>query len=86
MFTAVVVTGMVVGVVSLSALLVQTSFRVDTLQQRIVTLTDGHGVLVQQVAELSSPARVQAWARRKGMVVPDWPVVLRVPPTPEAGA
>jgi len=85
-FTAVAVTGMVVGLVSLSAMLVQTSFRVGTLQQQIVTLTDAHEVLAQQVAELSSPPRVQAWARRKGMVVPERVVVLRVPPTPGAGA
>jgi cell division protein FtsL len=76
--TSVVVTAMVVGVVSLSALAVQTSFRADALRAQIDELADRQQVLTEQVAALSSPARVASWARREGMQVPDHVVVLRV--------
>jgi cell division protein FtsL len=76
--TSVVVTAMVVGVVSLSALAVQASFRADALRAHIDELADRQQVLTEQVASLSSPARIAAWARRGGMQVPDHVVVLRV--------
>ncbi len=76
--TAVVVTALVVGVVSLSALVVQSSFAADDLRSRIGDLAEHQQVLTEQVASLSSPARVAVWARRHGMVVPDDVVVLRV--------
>lgn len=76
--TSVVVTAMVVGVVSLSALAVQASFRADALRDRIDELADRQQVLTEQVAALSSPARIASWARRDGMQVPDHVVVLRV--------
>jgi cell division protein FtsL len=84
-FAAVVVTGMVVGVVSMSALLVQSSFRLDAVQQRIASLRDEQEVLTEQVAAASSPERIQAWARQEGMVMPDSAVVLRVPPVTASG-
>lgn len=77
---AVVVGGMVVGIVSVSALLVQGSFRVDELNGRISALQEEREVLTEDVAELSSPTRVQVWARQAGLVMPENVVVLRVPP------
>lgn len=85
-FTAIVVTAMVVGIVSLSALVVQASFRVDSLQSRIAQLTDQQRVLHEQVAAESSPARIQTWARQEGLVMPGDVVVLRVPGTQGSGA
>jgi cell division protein FtsL len=80
--TAIVVTAMVVGVVSLSVLVVQSSFRADDLRAHIRELADRQQVLTEQVASLSSPARVASWARRDGMVIPDNVVVLRVQDPP----
>jgi cell division protein FtsL len=71
---------MVVGIVSVSALLVQGSFRVDELNGRISALQEEREVLTEDVAELSSPTRVQVWARQAGLVMPENVVVLRVPP------
>ena len=84
--TAVVVTAMVVAIVSLSALVVQASFQVDALQSQIAQLTDQPRVLHEQVAAESSPARIQEWARKEGLVMPGDVVVLRVPATGGSGA
>jgi cell division protein FtsL len=77
---------MVVGIVSVSALLVQGGFRIDDLRDRIGALAEQQEVLTKEVAEQSSPARVQAWARRAGLVMPESVVVLRVQPTSEGAA
>jgi cell division protein FtsL len=84
--TAVVVTVLVVGVVSISALLVKASFQAEALEVRIGELRDGHEVLAREVAVLSSPSRVQAWARMHGLDRPDQtPIILRLPPEGEPG-
>jgi cell division protein FtsL len=85
-FSAVVVSAMVVAIVSLSALVVQASFRVDSLTSQIAQLTDQQRVLHEQVAAESSPARIQAWAHQQGMVMPSDVVVLRVPAAQGSGA
>jgi cell division protein FtsL len=87
-FTALVVTGMVVGIVSVSALLVQASFRVDAVRERMAALAVEQEILTMEVAELSSPGRVQRWARGEGMVMPENVVILRVAATspPEAAS
>ncbi|MGZ4149440.1 MAG: hypothetical protein ACXVQJ_05330 [Actinomycetota bacterium] len=79
-------TAMVVAIVSLSALVVQASFRVDSLTSQIAQLTDQQRVLHEQVAAESSPARIQAWAHEQGMVMPGNVVVLRVPAAQGSGA
>jgi cell division protein FtsL len=76
-----VITASVVGIVSVSALLVQTSFHVDETGGRITSLLAERDTLREQAAELSSPSRVRAWAVLQGMVVPDRVVILRVPAT-----
>jgi len=80
-FSAVLVTAMVVGVASISALLVRSSFEVDRLGRSIAGLEREHEELTRTVAEVSSPSRVQAWAHRHGMVMPAEVVVLTVPGT-----
>ena len=77
--TAVVVTGMVVGLASLSAMLVQTTFRVEELEGTIATQRDAHETLTEEVASRSSPSRIAAWALGRGMVMPDDVVVVQVP-------
>jgi cell division protein FtsL len=76
--TSVVVTGMVVGVASLSALLVQTTFRVEELEATIAAARDTHETLTEQVASRSSPSRIAAWALGRGMVMPEDVVVIQV--------
>ena len=78
--TALLVTGMVVGVVSMSALQVGTSLKADALRAQMSTLSDQQGELRREVATLSAPSRVMTWARAKGMVMPENVVILRVPP------
>jgi cell division protein FtsL len=80
-----VITTSVVGIVSVSALLVQTSFRVDDTGGRIASLLAERDTLREKAAELSSPSRVRAWAGLQGMVVPDRVVILRVPATDGGG-
>ncbi len=80
-----IVTALVVGIVSISALLVRTSFQEDELRSRLVALADEREGLIREAAGLSSPARVQAWARADGMVIPDQVVTLRVKPSPTGG-
>jgi len=78
-FSAVVVTAIITAAVSLSAMIVQASFRVEELEARIVELADREEVLTIDVAELSSPSRVARWADDRGMVMPDEVVILTIP-------
>lgn len=77
--TGLLVTALVVGIVSLSALLVRSSFRVDELRARIAEAAETQQALHQEVAGLSSPSRIQRWARDAGFIVPDDIVILSVP-------
>lgn len=74
-----VVTALVAAAVSLSAMLVQASFRVEALQAQVAELGDRGERLVIEVAELSSPWRVAGWAAGTGMVTPDDVVPLTLP-------
>ncbi len=85
-FAAVVVTGMVVALVSLSALVVQTGFDIDRAEDRIAQLTDGRELLRKDVATLSAPGRIASWARDRGLVMPEDVIVLQVPGTDPAGS
>jgi cell division protein FtsL len=77
-FSAVVVTAVVSAAVSLSAMIVQASFRVGELEAQIVELADREEVLAIDVAELSSPSRVARWADDRGMVMPTEVVTLTI--------
>jgi cell division protein FtsL len=71
LLVTVVVTASLVGLVSLQAILAQSSFRTAELQTRIGDLADRHGVLTSEVARLSAPGRVAAWAEAHGMRAAD---------------
>ncbi|HEU4355268.1 MAG TPA: hypothetical protein VFT27_06730 [Actinomycetota bacterium] len=62
---------MVLGIVSLNALLAQQSFRIDETERRIDALETERLDLVHEQASLSAPGRIAAWARRNGMRLPD---------------
>jgi cell division protein FtsL len=70
-FATLVVGSMVLGIVSLNALLAQQSFRIDEAERRIETLQTEQLDLVHEQATLSAPGRIAAWARRNGMRLPD---------------
>ncbi len=74
-----VVTAIVAAAGSLSAMIVQASFRVEALEAGIVELVDRGEVLTIEIAELSSPSRVARWAEDRGMVMPDDVVTLTIP-------
>jgi len=71
LLATVLVTASLVGLVSLQAILAQSSFRTAELQTQIGDLADRHGVLTSEVARLSAPGRVAAWAEAHGMRAAD---------------
>jgi cell division protein FtsL len=74
---------LIIGIASLSALFVQSSFSVDELQTSLSGLQQQRDVLREEVAQASSPQRVMEWARARGMRTPDHVVIL--PLTPPTG-
>jgi cell division protein FtsL len=93
LFAAVVVSVMVMGLVALNALLVQTTYRMQTIRQEVSDLSDQQVQLTDQVARKSSPETVAKWARLHGMTtpLPGDTVILPVPgvtsaPDANAGA
>ncbi len=75
---AVVAATLIIGIASLSALLVEASFQVDDLQGRLGAMQQQHEVLREQVAADSSPERVMAWASERGMQMPEQVVIVRL--------
>ena len=69
----------IIGIAALSALLVQSSFTVDTLRSDLGTLQQDHDQLREEVAAASSPHRVMQWARQRGMQTPEHVVILPLP-------
>jgi cell division protein FtsL len=76
--SSLVVTVAVVGVVSLSALLVRASFAEQALRAQLHELDEAHQALVREVVTLSAPSRIAGWAREEGMIIAEDVVVLRV--------
>jgi cell division protein FtsL len=76
----------VLGLVSMNALLANTSFRVDDLSRRIDSLETHHLELVLEQAQLSAPGRIAEWARRIGMRLPDDIRILHAPDASTAPA
>ncbi len=68
--TAVVVSSLVVGLVSVNAMRVDAAYRSRSLAEEIRTMSDQRRTLVNDVARLSSPSRVGRWAVRRGLVHP----------------
>ena len=68
--TAVVVSSLVVGLVSVNAMRVDAAYRSRSLAEEIRTMSGERRTLVNDVARLSSPSRVGRWAVRRGLVHP----------------
>jgi cell division protein FtsL len=62
---------LVFGVVTVQALLSQTSFRMRQLESRGIHLRQDYGRLKLEVARLSAPGRIVREARRLGLRLPD---------------
>lgn len=76
--TAIVVTVLIVGIVSISALLVRASFRVETIRETLSALQAEHAELTIEAVTLSAPSRIADWARNRGMVRAGDVQVLRI--------
>jgi len=83
---AALATVLIIGIASLSALFVQSSFTVDQLQTSLSGLQQQRDVLREEVAQASSPQRVMEWARARGMRTPEHVVILPLPPAGDGGA
>jgi cell division protein FtsL len=66
-----IIGSLVVGVVSVQALVAQSSFRMQELSRRNSELAQASGRLQLQIAELSAPRRIAKEARRLGYRLPD---------------
>jgi len=62
---------LVIGIVTLQALVSQTAFRMQDLQAHNRALQQEYGARSLSVARLTSPDRIAAAARRAGLVLPD---------------
>lgn len=78
-FASSVIILLVLGVVAVNAMFAQTAFAVHSIQTRVTELAAQHDALATDVARLSSPSRIAAWAERYKMVLPNDVVILRVP-------
>jgi len=83
---AALATVLIIGIASLAALFVQSSFSVDELQTNLSGLQQQRDVLREEVAQASSPQRVMEWARARGMRTPEHVVILPLPPAGDGGA
>ncbi|HJP67174.1 MAG TPA: hypothetical protein VKA30_12835 [Actinomycetota bacterium] len=75
----VLVGGLVLGVVTLQALVAQTSFQMEDLARRGVTLRQEHDQLRLEIARLSSPGRIAREAEEIGLRLPDPSEVKTLP-------
>jgi cell division protein FtsL len=78
-FAAATVSVLTISLVAISALRVQTDYAIRTAQADAVNAQTAHATLVNDVARLSAPARVAAWARAQGLVVPADAIILPIP-------
>jgi cell division protein FtsL len=73
---------LVFGVVTLQAILSQTSFRMGRLEHRDVGLRQDYGELKLEVARLSAPGRIVREAKRLGLQLPEQVRTLSVDAPP----
>ena len=78
-FSATLLGLVILGLVSLNALLAQNSFRIAELTDRVDQLSKIHDDRVLEVADLSTPSRILGEAESLGMEIPKRTVVLRIP-------
>ena len=71
MLSSLLVGALVVGIVTLQALVSQTAFRMQDLQVRAKALQQHYGEQTLTVARLSAPERIASAAHRAGLVLPD---------------
>ena len=76
LFSAILVAGLVLGVVALNALVVNTTYRLEAVEQRQRAAAESGASLEVQVAHQSSPSRISQWASAHGMVLPDSDAVV----------
>jgi cell division protein FtsL len=76
---ALVVGALVLGVVSLQVMVAENSFRMNDLSRRGAELRQDQGELRLEIAELSSPRRIEREAKRLGLHLSDDVETLRVP-------
>jgi cell division protein FtsL len=86
--TAVVVSTMVVGLVSLNAMRIDAAYKTRLVTEQVGLLADERRTLVNDVAHLSSPSRIGTWARAEGLENPAAGdvVILQVPGTSDSTA
>jgi hypothetical protein len=70
LFAGIVVSIMVMGLVALNAMLVQTTYRMQTVQQHVQDLAQQQLQLSDTAATLSSPESVARWASKNGLTMP----------------
>lgn len=70
LFAGIVVSVLVMGVVALNAMLVQTTYRMQTVRQQELDLSQQQVQLTDEAASLSSPENVARWARLHGLTMP----------------
>ena len=76
---------LVFGVVTVQAILAQTSFRMRRLESRSVQLRQDYGHLKLEMARLSAPGRIVHEAKRLGLTLPDRVRTLSVSGPPTTG-
>jgi hypothetical protein len=69
-FTGIVATVLIVGVVALNAFLAQAAFQMRSAEGRLTDLRRDQLRLTDEAARRSSPVMVAAWARQHDMVTP----------------
>jgi cell division protein FtsL len=86
--SAMLIGGLLVGIVATQALVSQTSFKLRSMQQSAKVLRQEHAQLQLEVADLSAPARIVAAAIALGFRVPHSQdvEVLQVPVPPGRAA
>ena len=77
-FSAAVISSIVVGVVALNAMVVNTTYRIEDARQTLDDLQVQQGSLNKEVATLSAPSTIAEWAAARGMVDPRDVVILPV--------
>jgi cell division protein FtsL len=81
LFAGVVVSVLVMGLVALNAMLVQTTYGMQTVRTQVADLAEEQVQLSDQVASLSSPETVALWARQHDLAMPQPgdTIILAVP-------
>ena len=79
--SASVISMIVVGIVALNAMVVNTTYRMESAQQVLDDLQERKASLIIDVATLSAPSHIEEWAKSQWMVRPNPQnvVVLKVP-------